>query len=278
MSSRNYPRFALGIFTCLFASLMLACSHELTPSGPAATPGLPSTQRSATPFPSPTLEALATKQPFTLTPSPNFLPTQWRFQMTSVANLSFREFYEGLKPVAGEGSGPLTDGRLLLIIEEVEGKCHSRNEEIKMRFTLYNLSDGPLVFQSNLVIGEDRLGWNGNLAPWLSRADETPVRTIFDLAPYVAIDRWPRLPDENLQTLPAHTMYETVLAYSFPEDILKNNVSGQGEVTPTPGLYQLRFAYQYIWLDEDHTQPDNLWTGQIASNRIELCLTDVGRN
>jgi len=155
----------------------------------------------------------------------------------------------------------ITDGKALLSIQEVQPACHSREDRIQIRFTFKNLTNKTI----NLVA----IPWTGRgrmLNSILTRSD----RNIYYCRDCRGGDPDPIVTPVSFDLLPALGVIERVIQYQI-DPIVRVEIGKENFTwaTPEPGAYFLKFVYM-----NDNSSLNNVWTGQIASNQIKLCITE----
>ena len=192
----------------------------------------------------PTLDPTAISNPAT-----GQVPT---FNPTAIPNPTLSAMYYG--------PDPATDGVLSLEIEDTEQACYSLQSNIPIKFTLHNLTNEPVTFP---VFGE---GDEVLLEPILTSQAIYIYRT--DRIDAAADKFVPMM--TNLVTLSGYQTYENVYDYHLPIAFGEYAPSGHIQAaTPSAGEYLLKFLLENHWHYDAHA-----WTGRIASNQIEICITE----
>lgn len=157
----------------------------------------------------------------------------------------------------------VTDGILLFGIEPVENICHSIGEPIKIKVFFSNLSEESIIIAADFYVAPSVHGINGNLLPYISKADGERLYRPGDVSHY---DTFPPTPD-TFVTIPAKQTFSTTIEYFFPSSFWETTSIPAEELnTPEPGQYFVKFSYL------DYGGNANAWTGIVGSNRIPICI------
>jgi hypothetical protein len=160
------------------------------------------------------------------------------------------------------GSEQATDGKLLLFIEEIEKKCHSKNEPIQIKLAFVNLTNDPLALLDRFSIAANINGQGGNIVALLLAEDGKPLYTPADFQMFDIFEK----PERDFKVVSPDSPFETKVEYKLPQGFLDMSEIDQTVVTPTPGPYKLKLIYAGNGFFET-------WHGVIASNQIEICIT-----
>ena len=165
------------------------------------------------------------------------------------------------------GTDQINDGKLSLTIEDVGEGCHDKTMPISIRLIFRNLTRKPLILWQYFEIARGQYGYDdeGNISAQIQTMDQEAVVSWLNWGWYG--DAWPpRTP--SIITIPGRGSYKTIVDYDFPERVVDETaIPTLSFVTPTPGRYYLRFVYRGtdVWSMK-------LWTGEIASKQIEICV------
>jgi hypothetical protein len=158
--------------------------------------------------------------------------------------------------------GQVTDDKLLLSIKLAHNNCYRPDESIEIAFTFKNLSQEVIVLQSNLDFAAGRTGSGGNLAPFIYAEDGSDVLTLGD---YPAMDIFGSFPKTYTEIFPGDEI-EVIANYSFPNLVIFDSSISHDPNIPPSGKYFIGFIYS------EHNNNDRIWSGQIRSNQIDLCI------
>ncbi len=160
-------------------------------------------------------------------------------------------------------SDQVTDGKVLLSVEEIDNNCRKINETFQIRFVFTNLTDSPIRMSNDVSIAVNRHGDGGTLNPFITFEDG---RDIYKLGDATFVDIF-KLPLDAYTQIPGETSIDFVVESSFPElvvEIPDNETINY--VTPMPGQYFIRFVYSIY-----DRNPD-VWQETISSNKLAICI------
>lgn len=161
--------------------------------------------------------------------------------------------------------GQVTDGRVLLSVEEINSKCHKINETFQIRFIFTNLTDSPIRISSDVSIAVNRRGDGGSLSPFITFEDG---RDIYKIGDATLVDIF-ELPLDTHTQIPGNTSIDFAVKNTFPKlvvEYLEDETINY--VTPVPGHYFVRFVYSIY-----HPDPD-IWQEIISSDKLAICIED----
>ena len=157
----------------------------------------------------------------------------------------------------------VTDGKLLFSVEKIGSECHKAGDSIKYKITYTNLTTTELTLLNYFHIAVNRSGAGGNIAPFITTHDNQDILTTADFG---AIDFFPSFPKDFYKLMPNNS-YTVILEQKFPNEIvLSASKNKLNKATPAPGQYYVRFLYN------NAEKGDSAWVGEIASNRISICI------
>ncbi len=161
--------------------------------------------------------------------------------------------------------GQVTDGKLLMSIEEYRARCRQPDEPFQIKFSFKNLTDEPIKFVSEFFVAANRRGDGGNLISFITNKKGEDVLGLGD---FRLVDIF-RLPPETYTELSGYESADFVVEFYFPtltvEDPSKDVYN---YVTHVPGKYFVRFVYSQY-----DPNPD-VWQEAISSNTLEICIID----
>jgi hypothetical protein len=166
-----------------------------------------------------------------------------------------------------ENPAQISDGKLLLSVEEVDLGCHKIGEPIGIQAKFQNLTNEEIILPRELSTSIDRRGTGGNFTPLIESTNGKPVYTLAD---FLLIDLSYTSSDVRRHILSNQTI-SFIVTYEFPNEIVLATPSASQELnpaTPKPGQYGLRFVYI------EYPRDEPTWSGALSSNQISICLTN----
>lgn len=161
--------------------------------------------------------------------------------------------------------GQVTDGELLLSIEEIDKICHKSSDPIKIKLIFENLLDKPINIPDSFFIAENRRGDGGNIIPLITTVDGQIVKTLADFQLVDIFDT----PTDVYRQVPSKRSIDLVIEFRFPKNLAETMSDGTLDLaTPNPGQYFIRFVYH-----SNHPNKD-IWSGIIGSPQIQICITN----
>jgi hypothetical protein len=162
----------------------------------------------------------------------------------------------------------ITDNGLALFVEEINPSCHSRKSSdfnIEARLFFQNLTNMPLTLETLFYISPtarfDQV--NGDIIPIFFTDIGKRVYRMGDGGwGEMGLDPGPPA------IIQPHDYLETELTLELPYKIGIPNEY----ITIPPGKYFVKFIYVNIY--EIVQGVENIWTGVISSNAIEVCITE----
>ena len=161
-----------------------------------------------------------------------------------------------------DSSSSKSDGKLSLSIQELQIGCHPASKAFKIKFSFENLSEAPLVIPAFRWIDD-----HGDVIPIVTNAENTilPSRKAPQSFVYYAIPT-----PSSYTTISGYGTVDRIIDFYFPNYVLlATGRDNYALVTPEPARYFIKFLY-FNWQDGT----EEIWTGIIASNRIEICITE----
>lgn len=159
-------------------------------------------------------------------------------------------------------------GTVTLQIANLTPDCTEFGEPLQIRFIFRNLRERALVFYKGFQLSVNPLPITGYVTAQIQDRHGTPIgygpsdpgRTHVVASP------------DGFTTIPPKEGYEAILEYRFPEK------DGYSTALPTDP-YQVSFIYKNLYPGPNDPSDihkffdQGAWTGTLASNSIEVCLT-----
>ena len=218
--------------------------------------GIATTNPSHT-LPTPTLTNIAATSSATstlLTPEP-----------TSRTNIGIQATPYGIPTYESifESTEQITDGRLKLIVKELDEKCYKPGSRIPLTITYDNLTAGSLtIVDYNVISIQVLFEGQGQLFPVITTTNN---RRVFSPEYFMNIDTF-NLQHPTPQALPPQGAFDVSVDYYFPLQMVEFDQHGQQQIRPMPsGQYLLKFVYIGF-------KGEGSWEGAISSNQVKMCI------
>lgn len=158
----------------------------------------------------------------------------------------------------------VTDGKLLLSVEEYQPRCYKLGDVRKLKFTFTNLTNETIKFVSDLDIAMNQRGEGGNISVFMTDEKGKGLYTLGDLS----IADYFFMPSSIYTKIQPNKNKDFLLDFYFPS-LLSDSKSDTPIFTePISGMYYLRFLYMGYDFDEVGG-----WQGYTSSNNLAICLS-----
>lgn len=159
----------------------------------------------------------------------------------------------------------VTDGKLRLSIKGSDEQCYKPGDFVPLTIAYENLtSDSLTIVDYNVVDTHVLYTARGQLFPIITTLHNERVFAPYD---FMMVEVF-NLNSPILHELPPEGIFEVLIKYYFPPEIVKFDMHGQMQVKPMPpGQYLFKFVYI------SNRQGDS-WEGAISSNQIKICFVN----